>query len=105
MASVVLKSLSQVVVTTAGTAIPVSSTSIDRVVAVFISAPAANTGNIQVGDSTVEAAAATRIGVEVAKATAITIQYAGHYIDLQNIYVDALNNGDKALISYLQVTG
>jgi hypothetical protein len=104
MASVVLKSLPQVVVTTSGTAVVASSTSIDKVVAVFISCPAANTGNIQVGDSTVEAAAATRVGVEVAKSTMLTIQYSGHYIDLANIYVDALNNGDKALISYLQVT-
>lgn len=103
MASVVLKALPQVVVATAGTAVAASSTSIDKVVAVFISCPAANTGNIQVGDSNVEAVAATRSGAEVAKSTILSIQYSDHYIDLQSIFVDALNNGDKALISYLQI--
>lgn len=103
MASVVLKSLSQVVVATAGTAVQASSTAIDKVVAVYISCPASNTGNIQFGGSTTDATG-VRIGAEVAKGTCVEVKFDGHYIDLQSLYIDALNNNDIALISYLQVT-
>lgn len=105
MASVVLKALPAVVVAAAGTAVVASATSIDKVVAVFITCPAANTGVIQVGNSDVNYSAtpASRVGAEVAKNTCLHIQYGSHYIDLQSIYVDAATSGDIALISYLQV--
>ena len=103
MAVAVLKSLDQVTVTTAGTAVPITALNLDRVIAVFISCPTANTGAIQVGDLNVKATG-TRNGVEVAKSTMLPIQYAGHYINMKDIFVDAVTSLDKVLISYLQLT-
>lgn len=103
MSTAVLKSLPIVTVSASGTAVPLSAGSIDNVLAVYISCPAANTGNIMVGDSTVEAAGSMS-GVEIAKGQVpLVISYPGQYIDLQQIYVDALNAGDKAKVSYLVV--
>ncbi len=106
MANAVLKSLPAVVVTASGTAIQASTLSVDRVVAVFVSAPTANTGAIQVGDLTTKysATGSLRIGAEVAKNTTLQIQYSGHFIDLRGIFIDAVTSGDIALISYLQLT-
>ena len=98
--SAVLKALPIVTVTTSGTAVVVSATPIQNVLEVYISCPAANTGNIQAGDSTVEAASGLA-GAEIAKGTSLKIGPCDEFIDLQNIYIDALNNGDKAKISYL----
>lgn len=102
-ATLVLKSLPLVTVTTSGTAVPLSATDIDKVVMIYISCPAANTGNIMVGDSTVEAASGLS-GMEISKGQVpLVIGSPNHYVDLKNIYVDALNSGDKCKVSYLQV--
>jgi hypothetical protein len=103
MATALFKSLPIVTVATAGTRVPISATSVDRVVAVYISAPAANTGSIYVGDSTTKAITSP-VGLEIAKGVSpVKLEYsgAGNYIDLQNIFVDAINTGDKATVSYL----
>lgn len=96
----VLKALPIITVTTKGTAVVFSSTPIQNVLEVYISAPAANTGNILVGDSSVEANSGLA-GAEIAKGTTLKIGYCGEYIDLANMYADALNNGDKVQVSYL----
>lgn len=98
--SAVIKALPIVTVTTSGTAVAVSATNIENVLEVYISCPATNTGNIMFGDSSVEAASGLS-GAEIAKGTTLKIGYCGQYIDLKNLYIDALNNGDKAKISYL----
>lgn len=104
MASVVLKSLPVVTVAAAGTRVPFSATPIDKVVAVYVSAPAANTGNMYIGGLTT--LASTKVGMEIAKATsAVKLEYSGdgNYIDIQNMYADALNSGDSVTVCYLQV--
>lgn len=94
-----LKTLAQVTVATSGTEQRLTSNHISNVEAIYISAPAANTGSIYVGDSSV----ATTRGIEIPKGTSFTIMAPrGDMINIRDIYVDAANNGDKCNITYLQ---
>ena len=97
--SLVLVTLPQVTVSTSGTEQRASSSVLSNVEAVYISAPAGNTGAIYIGDSNV----AVGRGIEVAKGTSFTIlSPKGEMIDIYNIYIDAATNGDKANITYLK---
>ena len=102
--AVILVTLAQGIVTTSGTEISASNgtataTSVDRVTKVFISAPAANTGTIYVGDSDVS----TTRGIPIVKGNSLEIASQGdEYINLAGIWIDAATNGDKFQISYLK---
>ncbi len=95
--SLLMITLPQVTVATAGTEQRLSSAPISNVVKAYVSSPAANTGNIWIGDSAV----AVGRGIEVVKGTTITLEaQEGQLIDLFGTYVDAATNGDKASITY-----
>lgn len=97
--ALVLKTLPQATVATAGTAVQLTTGTFSNVVSIIVSAPAANTGNIYIGDSGV---LATR-GIEVVKGTSVTIQApTSEMIDLNKIYANAATSGDKVNITYLQ---
>lgn len=92
--------LSQVTVTTAGTRVPLAANTIDKVVKVYMYAPAANTGTVFIGGSTVSATN----GNAVEKGTRHEIEApGGEYIDVQNIFVDAATSGDKLNVMVLQL--
>lgn len=94
-----LVTLAQGTVAASGTEVRASSTSVDKVVKIYISCPATNTGSIYVGDSSVS----TTRGIEVPKGTTLVLcEDNGGYIDLQEIWVDAASSGDKFNVSYLQ---
>jgi hypothetical protein len=102
MANVKLFTLADITVTTAATRVQVSSTA-TPVMDVIFTCPAANTGVIYVGDSSVSASR----GIEVAKGTSISINQAfgrsaGLEYKLSNFYVDAATNGDKVKVSYVK---
>lgn len=94
-----LKTLPQVTVATSGTEQSLTASYISNVEVVYVSAPAANTGAIYIGDSDV----AVGRGIELAKGTSYTISAPkGEMIDIRSIYVDAATNGDKVNVTYLQ---
>ena len=95
--AVVIKTLT-VTVATAGTRVSLGN--VDKALKVYLSAPAANTGLIFVGDVTVAAAN----GLQLVKALPpIEISApSSEFIDLSTIYVDAATNGDKVTVTYLQ---
>lgn len=99
--AVVLKTLPTVTVAASGTEQPLASSPVDKAVKVYVTAPASNTGNIYVGDSSV---AVTR-GTEIIKGTTREFFSDGDLIDIQTMFVDVATNGDKAQISYLMRTG
>ena len=95
--SVSLISAPQVTVAAAGTEQRLVATNIDHVIAVYVSAPAANTGSVSVGDANVSITQ----GAQVGKGTTLTINAPeGQFIDIFNIWVDAAS-GDKVSISFL----
>lgn len=99
--ALVIKTAAQVTVTTAGTRVKLlgANASEANVEAVYLSAPAGNTGIIYVGDSSVAAGR----GVEVAKGTTFTILAPkGEMIDMATINIDAATNGDKVNVTYLK---
>jgi hypothetical protein len=98
--SVVFKTGAVITVATSGTEVQMPV--IDRVVALYLAAPAANTGIMYAGDTTV----AVATGIPIVKSTAPVVIMApeGHFIDMQSIWVDAATSGDKLVYSYLQKT-
>lgn len=97
--SVILKTGAVITVTTSGTAVQLPT--IDRVVAIYFSGPAANTGIVYIGGSTVSVA----LGTPVVKSTVVSIHAPeGQFIDVANIWADAGTSGDKLVYSYLQKT-
>lgn len=95
---VALITLAQRSVTTAGTEVPLVASAISNVIKVIITAPAANTGNIYVGDVNVSA---TR-GIEVVKGTSYVIDAPqNELLDLGAMWVDAATNGDDFQVTYL----
>lgn len=98
--AVVLKTGTPITVTTAGTKVQMPT--IDRCVAVYFAGPAANSGIVYVGDTTVSIST----GFPIVKSTnAFKVEAPqGQIIDTASIYVDAATNGDKVAYSYLQLT-
>lgn len=82
-------------VTTAGTAVPFSSTD-QEVKKMDIQAKYSNTDMVVVGASTVVAAAATRRGVAIAPGQTITI----YPTNLADVYLDAVVNGEGVTYAY-----
>jgi hypothetical protein len=100
MSVVKLVTLPQVTVATAGTEQRIAASSVENVVAVYLSVPAANNGVIIAGDSSV----AATVGRIIEKSTTFEIVAPqGHYIDIYNIWVDAATSGDKVNVSYLKM--
>ena len=97
-----IKTLAQKTVTTAGTRVQITTTPLLGVEAIYLSAPAANTGIVFIGDSSVAAGR----GVEIAKGTTFTIlSPKGEMLALESLYVDAATSGDKLNITYVQRAG
>lgn len=90
--------IAQVTVTTGGTEVRIAANTDDKIVKLFLSVPASNTGNVWVGDANV----AVGRGVEIVKGSTLQIDCEGQYIDAYNIWADAVTNGDKINISYLK---
>lgn len=83
---------------TSGTELRLVAANVDKVIAIILSVPAANTGSIYVGDINVS----TTRGIEIPKGTTIQINAPqGDFLDIYNMYFDAATNGDKLNVSYL----
>lgn len=96
--AVVLVSPAQRANGTSGTELRLTAADVEKVVAVFLSVPAANTGSIFVGDSNVS----TTRGIELAKGTNLRIDAPeGQFLDIYNMWFDAATTGDKLNVSYL----
>jgi hypothetical protein len=96
--SVKLVSAGAVTVTTAGTRVALSATPIANVVKIYLTNPAANTGLIYIGDSTV----ASTNGIQIVKGATIEISSPKEdMLDLQLMYADSATNGDKVIVNYL----
>ena len=81
-----------------GTELRLTAASVQNVVSVILSAPAANTGTIYVGDADVS----TVRGIAIIKGTTQVINAPqGDYLDIHNMYFDAATSGDDLLVSYL----
>lgn len=83
------------VVTTAGTRVQLSTTSISNKGA-LIQAETDNTGNIAVGDVNVVAAAGTQRGTILGPGDTMGLLIA----DLSSLYLDSTVNGDGVTITY-----
>lgn len=100
--AVKLVTAAQLTVAVAGIRTRVSTQELP-ITTLVVSAPAANTGNIYVGDSAVSA---TR-GIEVAKGTTVSItadmsgRAGGEEFILSDFYIDAATSGDDANVSYV----
>jgi hypothetical protein len=84
------------VVTTAGTAVPLSASAV-YFTSLVVCAETDNTGNITVGKSTVVAALATRAGIPLSAGDCydVPIGVKGKTVgDLQDVYIDSTVNGD-----------
>ena len=79
-------------VTTAGTALRLQPTSA-KAQWIRLTANSGNTGDLVIGGTNVAAAEATRKGVVLAKTKTEGVLIQGP-VDLINIWVDSLNNGD-----------
>jgi hypothetical protein len=93
------------VVTTAGTAVALVAAT-TPVASIVITAELDNTGEIVVGDSTVIASAATRIGhpMEPGKSIAINAGETSSgrgLLDIAKVFIDAETNGDGVTFAYL----
>jgi len=84
---------SLVTVASAGTAVVAGANSVEAH-AVIITASKGNTGNLYIGDSTVD----STTGAELAAGEAFIVNGDGEYVDLSTIYVDAATNGDTARV-------
>jgi len=67
-----------------------------------IQANSGNTGDMVVGDSTVVAAAGTRRGLLLSKSTTVLGPFIPGPINLYDIWIDSLNNGDECNFIYLE---
>lgn len=96
--SAVLVSPIQVTIATSGTELQLVAADVQKVLAVYLSAPAANTGTVYIGDADVS----TSRGIAIIKGTTQVINAPeGDFLDLRNIWVDAATNGDKLNVAYL----
>lgn len=97
--SVVIETLAQVTVATSGTEQRLSATDKQYVIKVILSVPAANTGTMYVGDSSVS----VNNGIAIIKGTTYEISAPqGEFLDVKNMYVDAATNGDKINVTILK---
>lgn len=94
----VLVSPAQITVTTSGTEVRLVAADVQKVIAIYLSAPAANTGTVYIGDADVS----VNRGVAIIKGTTQVINAPdGDFLDIRNIWVDAATNGDKLNVAYL----
>lgn len=94
------RTLAVVDVLAAGTAVPLSATPLETE-NILIQAKRTNTGNIFVGDSTVDATNGVSIGPgEFVSLSADSEEDDASYavIDLMDIYIDAANNNDGVVL-------
>ena len=96
--SLQLVTIAQVTVATSGTEQRLAAATADKVVRVYVSVPASNTGNAWIGDADV----AVGRGVEVLKGTTQVFEADGNYLDIYNMWADVVTNGDKVNVSYLK---
>lgn len=96
-----IATLTAVTVAAAGTAQPLSATSLP-VNSIIVQAATANTGNVFIGDSTVSAT--NGITLIPGETYSITITAMGRTdeIDTATVYVDAATNGDKVRVSVIR---
>lgn len=81
-----------------GTELRLTAADVQGVVSIILSAPAANTGTIYVGDSNVS----TTRGIAIIKGTTQVINAPdGQFLDIYNMWFDAATSGDDLLVSYL----
>ena len=97
-----LTTLTNVTITTAGTAVQVSSSAI-MVNAVFVQAHENNRGNVYIGDSNVSATQGIAIG------PGQPFQYSGHpqiqllgEFLLSDVWVDSAEDADEVRVSYFK---
>ena len=96
---VVLVTLAQRSVATAGTEVLLVAAPVNNAIKAFITAPAANTGSIYIGDANVS----TTRGIEIAKgATFVLDAPQNELLDLGSIWVDAATSGDDFQVSYFE---
>lgn len=96
--AVVLKTLAQGTVTTAGTKVRLVADPISNAIKAWVTAPAANGGSIYIGDAAV---AATR-GIEIPKGSTLVLDAPqNELLDLREIWVDAATSGDDFQVTYL----
>ena len=102
MSSVQLVSPAQRANVSSGTELRLTTADVQKVVAVILSVPAANTGSIFVGDANVS----TTRGIELPKGTTLRLDAPkGQFLDIYNMYFDAATSGDKLNVSYLVLVG
>ena len=81
-----------------GTELRLTAADVQGVVSIILSAPAANTGTIYVGDANVS----TTRGIAIIKGTTQVINAPdGQFLDIYNMWFDAATSGDDLLVSYL----
>jgi hypothetical protein len=90
-----------ITVTTAGTRVPLSATSLPTN-SVLIQADTANTGYIYVGDSTVASTNGHVLSAGDAIEIRIDVNGRVDEVDLADIYVDASVNSQKARVSVIR---
>lgn len=91
-----------ITVTTAGTAVPISTTE-EHVHSISIQAQSDNSGVLYVGDSSVASTTGQELGAgEVYVINAFDKPYNLEELDLQDIYIDAATNGDVARIAVVK---
>lgn len=96
-----LKTIGAVIVAAAGTRVQLSSEK-RPVSSISIQAPSTNTGNIFVGDSTVDAAnGQVLIPGQLMSITPPNRSAKGDEVMLDQVYVDAASNGDQVRVSVL----
>lgn len=96
--SVQLVDFPQVTVATAGAEQRLISAPEDKIVKLYITAMASNTGNIFIGGSTVS----TTRGIKLVPGGRVEIYNGGEFVDAYNIYVDSASNGDKVNVAALK---
>lgn len=95
--------LPDVTVSTAGTRVQLSATA-TPVSTVIITAKAANSGKIYVGDDTVAAGTGTELaaGSSLAVSADMSGRPGGEEFVLSDFYIDAATNGDKVAVAYIK---
>lgn len=97
-----------ITVTTAGTKVAAFSAPFNKISSVLLRAPKANTGDMYFGDTNVSASG--DLGIKLS--SDVMVGFAGDsnngggtmLIESDNLYVDATVNGEKLVISYVEVT-
>lgn len=92
--------LSAVTVSTAGTRVRISSSSI-AIKAITIQASSGNSGIIYVGDSSVSSS--NGIALSAKDSVSITPEAPDFELNLSDYYIDAATNGDSVHVSYITI--